>query len=463
MSAFDDVTAKLLARINGQPTPVRSTYAIVPDPPRVIGIATIKVVTEDHVQAIAYGQVDGPPQIATRVHPLGRDTSDIQGFAEWLCAQVDAAQADGAGIRVWVPHEKTIDTLAVLGRRYQRNASASAELRQAAVICRALVAEARQADQQLVAVGRSVLLEHASTGQSAVEDAHAGSVLAWFETTDPNAVVAAARAAARLPAAGVLPNAPGNMDDAEVERLRAEWKRATPAVRRSLETRISLLLSRAVTDEWILMQRLRTALWRLSLEPACPTIYSRDLSRFFRHLSLNAFTPVNLVPTASMLNEREFALTAKEEADLFGDPVARAKARAGGKVLTGRVSIQQAVPNRNPCFAIIETEQTELRLRQDSTVKSVEHGVVGTVRSIQPAGSNFRVTLELKNSARNGHRLDGLDGDWCEVNDFPAYLREKPGNGARERGGWLVSGQDPSVVAPVALPENPIATLEALR
>jgi len=69
-----------------------------------------------------------------------------------------------------MPHRKTLEMLAVFGRRYEHNKAATATLRQAGLICRLIADEADHEGNQIVAIGHDLLLAHGVTGQQPIED-----------------------------------------------------------------------------------------------------------------------------------------------------------------------------------------------------------------------------------------------------------------------------------------------------
>jgi hypothetical protein len=179
MRDVEDLVSRVMASRQGRAVRVRSTSAITRDPAHAIGIATIRVVTEDQVQAIAYGSLHKAPSIIPRLLPLSRDTTDLEPFAQWLVDHVRRVVGGGLPLRVWIPHGKTLETLEILGRRYEKNPHASPLLKEAARYCRIMAEEARYAGQQTVAVAVDTLLLHVVTGQMPIEDRHLGAVLAW--------------------------------------------------------------------------------------------------------------------------------------------------------------------------------------------------------------------------------------------------------------------------------------------
>ena len=84
MSTAIDVTARIIARSQRRAFPIRETVALCPDPDRTFGLVVLKVVSEDQVQALAFGDMTRAPRIITRWNPLGRESADLEPFAQAL-------------------------------------------------------------------------------------------------------------------------------------------------------------------------------------------------------------------------------------------------------------------------------------------------------------------------------------------------------------------------------------------
>jgi hypothetical protein len=121
MNPFEDTMHRLLARRLGRAVPIRTSSGMSGDPRTTLGIATIKIVTEEQLQAVAYGLVDAEPEVILRLNPIGRDVTDLIPFARFMDRTATAASMDGGALRVWVPHSATIEALDILGHRYWRN------------------------------------------------------------------------------------------------------------------------------------------------------------------------------------------------------------------------------------------------------------------------------------------------------------------------------------------------------
>ena len=179
MNRDTDILGRVLARRQGWAMRVRQTTAITGDPRKVLAIAPIKMVSEEIVQAVAFGDPDGEPRIVTRWNPLSRDAGGLEVFAAALDDYVQAAVADGQLPRFWLPHKSALTLLDLLGYRYRTNQSATDTLRRMGWQCRAIAEEATYQGQQAVVVATDLLRAHVVTGQAPVKDGHLGAMLAW--------------------------------------------------------------------------------------------------------------------------------------------------------------------------------------------------------------------------------------------------------------------------------------------
>ena len=158
MNEADKVIARICARAQGRAVVVRERSSLSSDPLNAIGIATVKVVTEDQVQALAFGSLGQQPMVISRLNPMSRDTADLEQFAAWFVTYIDGCLKDNEMVRVWVPHRKAVETLAIMGRRYENNKAASSNLQKAARYCRIIAEELHFTGQQTVAVAADLLI-----------------------------------------------------------------------------------------------------------------------------------------------------------------------------------------------------------------------------------------------------------------------------------------------------------------
>jgi len=444
MNEVEKLAARVLARQQGEAIVVRETRSIADDPAETIGIAGIRVVTEDQVQALAFGPIEGAPQLVCRLEPMSRETSDLESFATWLCAHVARQMARNQPLRVWVPHKKTVEMLGVLGRRYERNQSASPTLQEAARICRILATETTYEGQQVVVVAQDLLLRHAVTGQMPIEDLHPGAILAWVAPVQGRDPAEVAGERSRIPASGLLPNAPDQPDDDEIELLRKRLKAATGVARSVIEHRIGSILQQAVLREWQLLLDMRRAFLGLPLSAGSLSALASESEKRVR-FAYEGFLaqPVNPVPLARHLTDHEAAISMSENAEVAGDAAIRSMLKRTGRVVSACVHlVVQPRPSYNPCTLFLRTDQPIVRLRLDDRIKPAGVSVVGLVRSVTlvPGTTTTEIEVQIDKGVRSVPSLLGGRRDWFEASDFPVFLRHKTLKNAGDRAGWLVTG-----------------------
>lgn len=453
------LTRRLQAHLAGRAVPIRSARELCADPPVVFGVATIKIVTEEHVQAVAFGDFRAPPRILARIDPMDRDASDLESFAEFLNEQFDRARRDGVLPRVWLPHTGTLETLDVLGHRYERNETASQCLRVMGRQCRIIAREHRHEGQQVVAVASNVLSTHVATGQSPTDDAHLGRLLAWV---NPPAGYSAREAAALRtlhPASGVLPNYPGRRDDARIEGLRRARKRAAGAAREAVEREIRTILESAAREEWALLVEAREAFWSLPMaDGALDECVAASKSRVFYALDRGPVVPRGPLPRVRELVKLADSQSLAETARLTGDAALRADAARKGRVLDGTVvAVEQPRPGRKPCVLTIATPQRDLRFRQDDRVRPLGANIVGRVRSVDydrdTGGSRARVEVEIGVQKERALLAAGYQAQWIRSDGFP--LERKLAQLKDLTTPWMLDDTAPK---PPALPPRHVGT-----
>jgi hypothetical protein len=402
MSAFDDSLQRALARAGGRALPIRTSSSLSSEPEVVIGIATIKVVTEEQIQAIAYGPIGAEPTAIVRLDPIGRDVADLVPFAEFLDVQVQRAVATNSALRIWLPHEASLEALDVLGHRYWRNQTAPAEVVRMGEICRIIAREATIPGQQLVADATALLQGHVITGLAPIEEGHLDAILAWMDPTvvDP---LEEARNRIRLPASGILSNTPDHPDDDVVDKLRKELKSAKGRRRARLEAEIDSILRHAVLREWRLMTEGRRAFLRLGLPATGLEELVERSSKRVGDAVANGFFPARQPDKlAAQLGEMEAGQEIADLVALEHDPLMREQAIRAGAVVVGRVgTVRQVQSGRKPCSIVVESDQGIIRFRLDDKIKVVGTNVTGVVRALSstPSGGTL-VTVEITNGVR---------------------------------------------------------------
>ncbi|WP_287390965.1 hypothetical protein, partial [Mesorhizobium sp.] len=453
MSAFEESLHRALARTSGRALAVRTSSSLSPDPDVTIGIATIKIVTEEHIQAIAYGAIGEEPTVIVRLNPIGRDVTDLLPFARFLEDTVQRAIAMNSAVRVWLPHAVTLEALDVLGHRYWRNQSAPAEVVRMGEICRIIAHEATMPGQQVVADATAQLQSHVVTGMAPIEEGHLDAILAWMDPAvrDP---VGEARERIRLPASGILPNTPDHPCDDRVDKLRKEAKSSSGARRARVEAEIDAILRQWVLREWRLMIEGRRAFLGLGL-PATglEDLVSVSTKRVGDALA-NGFFPARQPDRlAAQLGEMEAGQEMSELVALEHDPLLREQAiRAGGVVVGSVVAVRQVRPGQKPCTIDVESDQAVIRFRLDDKVRVVGTNVEGVVRALGATSTGGTlVTLEIQVGVRTRAVLTVGAGVELIRSAF-GFVNYRALGEVRAHRPWIFYGDAAPAVAPRASP-----------
>jgi hypothetical protein len=447
MNPFEDSLHRVLARHQRRAIPVRMSREISSDPAVTFGVATIKIVTEEQIQAIAFGPLDAPPHVIVRFDPLGRDVADLIPFAEFLEQSIAQATATGSSIRVWIPHDVTLEALDVLGHRYWRNSTAPDEIVRMGSICRIIAHEAAIPGQQLIANAAKLLQSHVITGLSPIEEGHLGALLAWLDRTiaDP---LTESRDRVRIPASGVLPNTPDMPFDDQIDRLRKDAKSATGARQAHLHDEMDRILRAAVVREWQLMVEARAAFLRLALPETALDDLVADSGQRVAYKLANGFFPARAPDKlAAQLGEVEAGLEKVELAALEGDAIVREQAVRAGAVVRGTVSaVHQARAGFKPCDIEVESDQGVIRFRLDDKIRVLGTNVVGVVRELSAtAGGGTRVFIEITTGFRTRGPL--TRGAAVELIREPyAYINHRALGEVRAQQPWIFFGANPPVL-----------------
>lgn len=407
MNAFDEALHRVAARQHGGAIPIRRSSSLAPDPRTTIGVATIKIVTEEQVQAIAFGRIGSDPHILVRLDPISRDVSDLEPFATFLDAVADDVHADEGALRIWVPHAGTLEALDLLGHRYWRNQQAPDAIRRMGEICRIIAHEQTFPGQQTIADAAAVLRAHVITGLTPIEEGHLNAILAWL---DPSVrqPLEEARERIRVPASGVLPNTPEQPLDDRVDRLRREAKGASGSRRAALQDEITSILSQAALREWRLMVEARDAFLRLALPaPGLGDLVADSAKRIREGLEYGHFPARSPERLTIQLGQMEVGQQRADQASVENDPVLRAQSQSAGAVVLGRISgVNQPQRGRKPCNIHVDSDQRVIRFRRDDKVKILNSNVQGVVRGIDVApGGGVRIALEITNGVRSSNVL----------------------------------------------------------
>jgi hypothetical protein len=398
MSALMDVVGRIIAFKENKAFPIRSTWSLAPDPSMSFGVTTIKIVSEEIVQAIAFGSLDRKPSVVTRWNPLSRDSGDLEPFAIALNKYLQAMLSTGNLPRIWVPHQSALGVIELLGHRYRTNTKALETLRRMGAQCQALAIEERYPGQQVVAVAGDLLRQHAVTGQAPLKDFHLGAILAWFDTPPGRLAAEEADRCALVPASGVLER---RFDD-EVEVLRNVAKKGGKVGNNARKTVERRLLAGAL-KEWSLLLRARRVFWKLPLRA------DRRIERLVKasHDRVAYSIPLSSNPAsrphslASELTAHEEAADLVEEVDFCADDKQRERAFKKGRAVRAKVErVMQPSLNRKPCKVFLRTTQEVLRVRRGTVLQRIDGLVLGRVDVVREDSKGTVLELDLLKGVR---------------------------------------------------------------
>lgn len=449
MNAFDDTLNRLLARHAGRALATRTSSRLSPDPAITIGIATIKIVTEEHIHAIAFGVLDRDPQVVVRLDPISRDVGDLRPFADFLNAIVDRARETKSGLRIWIPHDVTLEALDVLGHRYWRNESAPEEIRRMGETCRIIAREATVPGQQLVADAAALLQDHCITGMAPIEEGHLDAILAWFDPTVGDPLVES-RERIRLPASGILPNSPDHPIDDRIDRLRKEAKNATSAQRAALQTQIADSLRHWILREWNLLVQGRRAFLDLGLPATGLSDLVQDSAKRVEYDLQHGFYPARAPHRlAAELGTLEAGREKAELAALENDTALREQAwRAGGVVVGTVTNVRQPRRNFKPCDIDVESDQNVMRLRIGDKIKVVGCGVKGVVRGLSATAAGVtRISIEITAGVRQTEVLS-LGARIELLREAYAFVNHRALKETKNRQPWIFYGDAAPTISP---------------
>lgn len=441
MNAFDDSLNRILARQQRRAMIVRTSSQLSSDPGTTIGIATIKIVTEEQIQALAFGPLDREPQVIARLNPIGRDVNDLVPFANFLNETFVNAMATNTPVRIWVPHSGTLEALDVLGHRYWRNQSAPEEIKRMGENCRIIAHEATIPGQQLVADAAGLLHEHVVTGLNPLEEGHLGAILAWFDPAIADPLIEA-RARIRIPASGVLPNTPDRPFDDRVDRLRKEAKSAAGARLNIKQAEITEILRESVLREWQLLVDGRRAFLSLGLPATGLEGLVKDSHIRVQDALTNGFFPARAPHNlARQLGVMEAGQEKQERTALENDALLRDQVARAGGVVRGVVSnVIQTRAGFKPCDIDVDSEQDVIRFRVDDKIAMVGSNVTGIVRGLaRTASGGTRVRVQIDTGVRTRSVL--TIGARVElIRSAYAFVDYKALNTVREQQSWIFYG-----------------------
>jgi hypothetical protein len=396
---------RLAARKAGRAQLVRASATVTADRGEAFAYAPICVVAEQRLQAIAFGNPLDEPQLAREALPLGRATAFLEPLSDSLEAYLQRSSA-GRYSRLYVGHKNALETLALMGERYENNPEASEKVRRLGLLGRILYELSRFPGQQIVVNLAELLSNHVVSGGSASKDAQIRYLLTWLSPPpDVDVTIAAEDAALRPAAAMLVAN-----DDAEVERKRAELKRSR--MDPSIRAQIDAVLDRNALEEWGVLLAARDAFQNLALRPPgkLQAVYDTNLDWLARQLRDGHASPSRTFAMAALLDDHSLALFDETAATLEEDPGAFEAARQNGRAFVANViDVVRHGRGRSikPVHMNVELTQPLARLRAGTAVRFIGASMLATVLEVtRPIpGGPYRVSLDITTDVNRALRI----------------------------------------------------------
>ena len=377
-----DLLLKVDAATSGRARPRRLLRHVHVEP-QPLAIAALQMAGEPYaLWAALVGTDPDHRRLVVAPEPRNRDIAfhALAELAREVCAVADRAVAaphteiarrDGTSWarctvapQLLVANRAVVDLLDRLGRRMRPAGSGGQmfvppEVNLAGAHLGFFAEAARHPGPALMLVATAELARHISTGQSALEDAHLGSQLAW---SDPSLVdevapgclggrhgatlhgADAATCIERVPMSILTDPRDDNADLAEaVRRFNAGRAGATDAASvRRLGAELAGKLETALLPTWRALWVAHRLLEAIPAAPGADARWERDLALFTRHVEfLEAGGRQALVHSARraamLLADWERAQAAVDRDEVLEDPLALAAALAAGQAIEGTV------------------------------------------------------------------------------------------------------------------------------
>ncbi|MBD5657266.1 MAG: hypothetical protein IAI50_19115 [Candidatus Eremiobacteraeota bacterium] len=402
MNASVDVFLRLAAFRARRAMPLTQTYRIAPDPAESFAIAPLRVVAEDFIQVVAFGNPDDAPMIVHEAMPLSRATAFLEPLSDALDEYIRRA-VDQGGVRIYLPHRNALEMLTLMAPRFEHNKEASAKIRRLGYLARILRELAYMPGQQVVVVMSDALRGHAVSGSSPIKDAQLRYMVTWMNPPPGVDVEVAADEAALSPAAGML----YFKDDESIEDLRHRLK-SKKGDAMALRSEIERIQDRNALAEWQVLTQARDALWgmQLSAQPRLTELAQQNLDYLRRALDGNTGSAKYAHPMARLYEDFGAAFTVAQAASIEADDRAFEAEVQKGKCIRGRIDGRHlpSGPNRKPQHFTIVSEQRVLRLREGMKLRLRNAGVLFSVSGYERYVDG---TSRIEVSVLKGVRLAG--------------------------------------------------------
>lgn len=340
------------------------------------------------IHAVALGGLSGRPEVLFVGDPRDRVEQDdlYARLLHRLWPRMEAAARNEDWVQIIVPSESALGLFQELGEYLPHLRFDDAPAKQRAAlesaqklgrVLRHFAERGSVAGQQSVLTATNLLRSHWTTGQAAEEDAHLGVLMAWIEASEGE--LDAALRAARETTMGVTTDPA--WDQAHLEPAIANYAKARKGSSEARKNFAAMEIRKRLESDVLLpiFQATQRAV-RLVQESGRPPLPGLDqlcereqhaFAYWMRGVEEGYRVARRDSTKAAVLHllERENALETWQAVLVFGDPVARARARWEGEVLAGEITALDP-PGRGRAVEI-RTGQRWLRLRRGDVLCAV--------------------------------------------------------------------------------------------
>ena len=480
MSDLISLVGRLRAFQSGRAIRSASHQQVVIQPHSLV-ICPLALAGEDTtIHALAVGRLGKPAQIGVVPDPRVRDEHYelVTWFGSTLETYFEHCRRVGDFPQVWVSSGAAANHLDILADRL-RFTRDNAEIQRVGALLTYLTERSPVAGQQALMTATGALGRHYSTGQQESEDEHLGAFLVWLDpATDGNIQRAVQRAEREVMGVKTDPE----FDRTRLQPLVAAYNkaRAAGAAAAEIDRRAQAIeaeLSPIVERIYDAVQRaLGLILGRFPNASILAELAQQEVNAFESFMQARDEghpLPYRDTPKAAAfkISERELAAQNIERASIYGDVLARERARLAGKVVFGRVTNVTAtkVPRRTIFRFNVETTQSNLHLREgDQLVSLSDTRLVCVTEAVRRDGTTASVSFLIVQGMRAvGAPQTGVDIELAPPPpDWNQLLRERSKMSARLAvTPWTHADQLPASQAPATTrrPADLLAAVEAFR
>ena len=364
--------AKVRARESQRAVLVSGVLRVQPDPDAFI-LAPLKMAGEGRLWAVAFGRRGEQPTLVSTADARQRDDEReavIAPLAVALDAYFRECWIKDCAPQVWVSSRSAV---AFLDAFAERRVSKDPEVALLGLRLHFLTDRYFYAGQQVLIPTTQALSQHFATGQSGMEDAHLGALLAWIEPPEGQLPEAAARVAEETPA-GVATDVAMDAQLGKLLTELAEGQRGKRVPRRAewIKSHVQETVGSVAADTFHLIERGIAVLERQGLQtvPGMAKLRSSDADAFGFYMKRD-FVPLRSSPdyAARQLDDRETAIGAASAIFKGHDLTEIALALEEGEAIEGSFT-EFVYGSRAGCVqqAVFETTQFVSKLRLGDTI-----------------------------------------------------------------------------------------------